>query len=149
MLVRLILCSLKGARIPYNAPGSFLINAVNGKVAFVHNGGDIVAASPDGSHVAIINGSSWPPYVNVARFDDDAPVLELHCSASEQRLPASLSFKGWRDDGTFDMVLSPKSGKAPGDSAVPLRMALAGGVWSIAAPDLSRLRESFGWSCKG
>ena len=32
----------------HDAPGNFLVNPQSGKVAFVHNGADLVAPSPDG-----------------------------------------------------------------------------------------------------
>ena len=112
----------------HDAPGDFLINAQTGKVAFVHNGADLVAPAPDGLHLVTYNALNPPLTLRVAALDHAGPRLELECAAHAQsRITAQ--FKGWHDAASFDLVLQP----ADGGAGVPLRIARGKDGWMVAA----------------
>jgi hypothetical protein len=49
-----------------DSPGSFLVNARNGKVAFVHQYDDVVVVAPGGAHLVAVNYLNLPFVVRVA-----------------------------------------------------------------------------------
>lgn len=112
----------------HDAPGNFLINPLSGKVAFVHNGADLVAPSPDGLHLVTYNALNPPLTLRVAGLDNTGPRLELECAAHEEdRITAQ--FKGWHDAVSFDLVLQPLRNGA----GVALRIAHGKDGWVVAA----------------
>lgn len=133
----------------HDAPGSFLVSSADGKVAFVHNGGDIAALSPDGSRMVVVNLWSQPVYVRIAQLDDAGPSVELQCGTGDSQVRISASFKGWQGDDALDLVLAPESGNPRDSSAVPLRLEFADGRWTQATPDPERLQKAMGWICRG
>ncbi|MEO7433135.1 MAG: hypothetical protein ABIR62_14135 [Dokdonella sp.] len=119
----------------HDAPGNFLINPGDGGVAFVHNGSDVVAPSPDGRWLVTFNSINPPASVRVADLDITGPRLTMTCAAAKRSV-ASVQMKGWHDAAEFDLVLFP-TGK-PGVDAIPLRLARGADGWQIAMPDPAR-----------
>jgi hypothetical protein len=113
----------------HDAPGSFLINAKSGKVAFVHNGSDIVAPAPDGLHLLTFNVDNPPLSLRVAVLDASGPRVELQCAAAEKDEATSAQFKGWHAQAA-DIELTVKN-KPP----VALRIGHEGENWTAAASD--------------
>lgn len=126
----------------HDAPGSFLINPGDGGIAFVHNGSDVVAPSPDGRWLVTFNSINPPASVRVADLDITGPRLAMTCGAAKRSV-AAVQFKGWHDASTFNLILLP-TGK-PGVDPVPLRVGRGGDGWQIAMPDPARAaRLEFG-----
>lgn len=129
----------------HEAPGSFLINPRNGKTAFVHNGADIVAPSPDGMHLVTFNTLNPPISICVAALDATGPRLELQCEVGKGVDQAQILFKGWHDARSFDLVLLPR-GEA-GKEMLPLRVAQNAHGWSLATSDIKGIAAT-GFSCR-
>lgn len=129
----------------HDAPGSFLINPRNGKTAFVHNGADIVAPSPDGMHVVTFNTLNPPISIRVAALDATGPRLELQCEGGKGADQAQILFKGWHDVRSFDLVVLPR-GEA-GKEMLPLRVAQNPHGWSLATSDIKGIAAT-GFSCR-
>ena len=110
----------------HDAPGSFLVNPKSGKIAFVHNGSDIVALSPDGMRLLTFNPDNPPLSLRVAALDGAGPRVELQCIGASDK--AAVQFKGWRDAQTFELVLT-------GSRPTPVRIAQNAGAWQIAIAD--------------
>lgn len=134
-------------RFMHDAPGSFLIAPENGKTAFVHNGGDIAALSPDGSRLLVFNTLNPPVSIKLAKLDGDGPKIELQCDARREDTPAYPAFKGWRGSDGVDIVLNPSMRARRTDEGLPLRLSRTGGEWRLATADPERLR-TFGLVCR-
>jgi hypothetical protein len=129
----------------HDAPGNFLVNPQSGKVAFVHNGADLVAPSPDGRLLVTWNSLNPPLSLRVAALDADGPRLVLQCAAPEGRERLTPVFKGWRDAHTIDFVVEiGAQGKSMARLAASLREN--DGRWQLAASDGARLAAT-GLSC--
>lgn len=128
----------------HDAPGNFLINPKSGKIAFVHNAADIVAAAPDGRHLFTFNTLNPPLSLRVARFDDSGPKLVLTCGARADDEKTSAEFKGWRNTSAFDLVVHVGGAAAGHD--VALRVSNADNAWKAAASDATQLAAA-GFSC--
>jgi len=125
----------------HDAPGNFLINPQSGKVAFVHNGADLVAPSPDGLRLVTYNALKPPLTLRVAALDNAGPRLELECAAHKgSRITAQ--FKGWHDAASFDLVLA-----APGAIPLAVRIAHEHAGWTLKTRDASALRSA-GIACQ-
>lgn len=125
----------------HDAPGNFLVNPKNGKVAFVHNAADIVAHTADGKFLSTFNSMNPPFSLRVGQLDDAGPKLVLMCTAAASDDKTSASFKGWRNDSTFDLVVHVGGADAKQDGArdVALRVTHGADGWSAAASDPARL----------
>jgi len=131
-----------------DAPGSFLINPKSGKVAFVHNGGDVVALSPSGSQVADFALLDEQHPLRVAALDPAGPRVELQCALAKPGDKLDMKFKGWHDPFTLDLELDVPA-RAP-QPAARLAVRLTrnpGGSWSMASPDAARVIAS-GYRCE-
>jgi len=128
----------------HDAPGNFLINPGDGGVAFVHNGSDVVAPSPDDKWLVTFNSINPPISVRVADLDMTGPRLALTCGAAKRSV-ATVQLKGWHDERSFDLVLLP--GGKPGADAVPLRLGRGANGWQIAMPDPARAGR-LGFACR-
>jgi hypothetical protein len=129
----------------HDAPGNFLVNPQSGKVAFVHNGADLVAPSPDGRLLVTWNSLNPPLSLRVAALDADGPSLVLQCAAPEGRERLTPVFKGWRDAHAIDFVVEiGAQGKSMARLAASLREN--DGRWQLAASDGARLAVT-GLSC--
>jgi len=113
----------------HDAPGNFLINPQSGKVAFVHNGSDVAAPSPDGLYLLTFNPDNPPATLRVAALDAAGPRVELQCNAGDGH--ESIEFKGWHGVESFDLTLVPRA-RSRLVHALPMRLTRAGGVWTLA-----------------
>jgi hypothetical protein len=129
----------------HDAPGNFLINPKNGKVAFVHNAADIVAYPADGKYLFTFNTLNPPLSLRVARLDDAGPKLVLVCSAKAGDDKTSASFKGWHDANSFDMVIAPRHETAA-EAGIAARISFSASGWSVAASDPGKL-AALGFAC--
>jgi hypothetical protein len=117
----------------HDAPGDFLINPRSGKMAFVHNGADLAAPSPDGLRLVTANAENPPLSVRVASLDAAGPRLELVCAAREHDERSATVFKGWKDANTFDLVVD--TGIDGAKKSIALRATRSGNAWHLAAGD--------------
>jgi hypothetical protein len=130
----------------HDAPGNFLINPQNGKAAFVHNGADLVAPSPDGRLLLTWNALNAPLSLRVAALDAAGPRLVLQCAAPERATRLTPLFKGWRDDAGFDLVLEiGEQSKSMARTA--LHLGNHAGHWQAGSSDVARV-NSLGFSCR-
>jgi len=125
----------------HDAPGSFLVNPANGKMAFVHNAADLVAPAPDGRHLVEFNADDASRPLRVAALDETGPRLVLSCRFGDH---AALAFKGWHDAASFDLVLTPDRDAA--NATVPLRIARIGDAWQLRVAEAARA-ASAQWLC--
>lgn len=126
----------------HDAPGSFLINPQNGRIAFVHNGADLVAPSPDGRLLLTWNSLNPPPSLRVAALDETGPRMVVSCAAPERGLRLTPVFKGWQGAATFDFVV--ETGEPTAQLAAELTRT--GSQWVLRASDTVRL-ERIGFAC--
>jgi hypothetical protein len=127
----------------HDAPGNFLVNPENGKIAFVHNGSDVVVPAPDGLRLVAFNAMNPPLSLRVAVLDATGPRLALTCTVNRDSA-ATAQFKGWHDAHGFDLALLAAG--AGGEESVPLRISHDARGWSVAASDFRRVSAS-GFSC--
>lgn len=129
-----------------DAPGNFLVNSQNGKIAFVHNGADVVALSPDGMYLVTFNALNSPLDIRVAALDANGPRLALQCHANDSGDRFVPVFKGWRDARVFDLAVNIEHG---GESAHPLalRVSRDDHGWNVAASDIN-LTKRIGLVCR-
>jgi hypothetical protein len=81
----------------HDAPGSFLVNPRNGRTAFVHDGGDVVAFSPKGTRLASLHTMNAPHLLAIASLGDEGPRLELQCRDEKDGV-RKIAFRGWQDE---------------------------------------------------
>jgi hypothetical protein len=129
----------------HDAPGDFLINPQSGKVAFVHNGSDIAAPSPDGKLLVTFNTLNPPPSIRVAALDATGPRLVLQCEAGQGSTHVTPVFKGWHDANSFDLVLEIGE-QSKSMVRLAMRLTRSGGNWLVAAGDLTRVTQ-IGFVC--
>ena len=130
----------------HDAPGNFLINPANGKIAFVHNGSDVVVPAPDGLHLLTFNSLNLPLSVRVAALDAAGPSLELQCEVGKDSDRVTGQFKGWHDAGSFDLALQIPAAHSKLVQAIALRLTLRDGGWGAAATEPERL-AAIGFAC--
>jgi len=118
----------------HDAPGSFLVNPANGKIAFVHNAADLVAPAPDGRHLVEFNADDAMRPLRVAALDETGPRLVLSCQFGGDH--SALAFKGWHDAASFDLLLTPDRNAA--SVTVPLRIARIGDAWQLRIAETAR-----------
>ena len=124
----------------HDAPGDFLINPQSGKVAFVHNGADIAAPSPDGKLLVTFNTLNPPISLRVAALDAAGPRLALQCEAPESAERLTPVFKGWRGATAFDLVFEiGEQSKSMVRLATRLIRKVDG--WHLEASDAARLER--------
>jgi len=128
----------------HDAPGNFLLNPKNGKLAFVHNAADIVAVTPDGKYLFTFNTLNPPLSLRVAQLDAAGPKLVLVCGARADDDKTSAEFKGWRNASAFDLLVHV--GGATAGHEVALRVNNADNSWKAAASDAAQLAAA-GFSC--
>ena len=134
-------------RLEHDSPGSYLINPANGKMAYVHHGDDIAAMSPDNVHLLVFNPLNLQPHraLTVASLSAGGPTVELRCVFNKTNsYDVSMSFKGWRNPNSFDIVFN-FNGPSPGP--VPVRIDLAQEGCVVAVPDRLRLENEIGFIC--
>jgi hypothetical protein len=121
----------------HDAPGNFLVNPRNGKVAFVHNGSDLVAPAPDGRMLVTWNALNPPLSLRVAALDADGPRRVLECSAADGGVRLTPLFKGWHDAASFDLVVEIGE-QRKAQERVALRFVLDAGRWRLASSNPAR-----------
>jgi len=132
----------------HDAPGSFLINPKNGKVAFVHNGGNVVALSPSGMHVADFAPLDEQHPLRIAALDATGPRVELQCVLAKPQDKGDVKLKGWHDPFTLDLELDVPARAAQAAARIAIRLTRnAEGSWSTAASDTARLATG-SWRCE-
>ncbi|HSE13867.1 MAG TPA: hypothetical protein VLB69_14635 [Rudaea sp.] len=130
----------------HDAPGNFLINPQSGKVAFVHNGADLVAPSPDGKLLVTFNSLNPPISIRVAALDAAGPRLVLQCEAPEDRTRLAPVFKGWRGDSAFDLVFEIGE-QSKSMARLATRVSRGSTGWHLGASDVARLTR-LGLACQ-
>jgi hypothetical protein len=125
----------------HDAPGNFLVNPANGNVAFVHNGADVVAPSPDGMHLVTFNPLNPPLSIRIAALDGSGPKIELECAVGKDDGKTRAEFKGWHDAASLDLVIASASGTAA------MRAGYAMGVWQLWTDQPGWL-TSVGFACR-
>jgi len=138
-------------RYQHDAPGSALINPLSGKSAYVHNGSDAVALSPDGKRIVDLNVQMSPLRLAIASLDADGPAPELLCVSPEGPVYGtglSATFKGWRSSNSLDVELSFVPGSNASVETFPLRLEFDGQAWRANAAMPGRLEQSAGLSCR-
>lgn len=129
----------------HDAPGNFLINPQSGKVAFVHNGADLVAPSTDEKLLVTFNSLNPPISIRVAALDAVGPRLVLQCEAPEGQGRLTPVFKGWHDASAFDLVFEiGEQSKSMARLATRIFRDSVG--WHLGASDVSRLAR-LGFAC--
>jgi len=129
----------------HDAPGDFLINPKSGKVAFVHNGADIAAPSPDGRLLVTFNTLNPPPSIRVAALDAAGPRLALQCETAESSTRVTPVFKGWHGAQAFDLVFEIGE-QSKSMVRLAMRFAQSGGRWQVGAGDVARVAQ-IGFVC--
>lgn len=134
-------------RLEHDSPGSYLINPQSGKMAYAHHGDDIAALSPDSVHLVVFNplNLNEKRALTVASLSAEGPSVELRCVfMKNSSYDVSMSFKGWRNSGVFDVVLASHK---PSTQPVPVRIELVREGWVVAVADRLRLETEFGFVC--
>ncbi len=133
-------------RFQQDAPDSYFINPASGKIVSAHNGADVVELSSDGKWLLSLSRENPPFLLAVAALDGDGPHLALVCHGSASSKISAASFKGWHNENSFDLALTPGAPGETAGAAIPLRIALDGQSWHPAA--VSKDLERIGYSCK-
>jgi len=123
----------------HDSPGTFLINPANGKVAFVHNGSDVVALSPDGKFLLTYDQSNSPLALRIAALDANGPALAVSC-AGDANDETHVEFKGWRDASHVELAVVSHGVKSRLAKANAVQFAVSEGRWTLAAADVEALR---------
>ncbi len=134
-------------RLEHDSPGSYLINPVTGKMAYVHHGDDIAALSPDNVHLLVFNPLNLQRNraLTVASLSADGPAIELRCIFNKDNsYDAGISFKGWRNSRSFEVVFKFSN---PSVEPIPVHFELSEEGWLVAVPDRLRLETEFGFIC--
>jgi hypothetical protein len=134
-------------RLEHDSPGSYLINPANGKMAYTHHGDDIAALSPDNVHLLVFNPLNLQEHraLTIAALSADGPTVELRCVFNRRnRYDVSMSFKGWRNPNSFDIVFNFKE---PSVEAIPVHIELVQEGYVVAVPDRLRLETEIGFMC--
>jgi hypothetical protein len=123
----------------HDSPGNFLINPANGKIAFVHNGSDVVALSPDGKFMLTYDQSNTPLSIRIAALDANGPTLAVMCGGDSGE-NAHVEFRGWRDAGHVDLAVVSHAARSRLAKANAMQFASASSGWTVAAADPEALR---------
>jgi hypothetical protein len=134
-------------RLEHDSPGSYLINPANGNTAYTHHGDDIAALSPDNVHLLVFNPLNLQEHraLTVASLSADGPTVELRCVfKGRNSYDVSISFKGWRNPSSFDIVFNSKD---PSVEPIPVHIEQMQEGYVVAVPDRLRLENEFGFMC--
>jgi hypothetical protein len=129
----------------HDAPGSFLIDPKSGKVAFVHNGGDVTAISQSGWHIADLGSSGE---LRVAALDENGPRVELQCAPAKPEGKLDVKLKGWHNPFALDLEVDVPAHATQPAARFAVRLTRdAGGSWSMAGSDAARI-AALDWRCE-
>ena len=130
----------------HDSPGDFLINAANGKIAFVHNGSDVVALSPDGLSVLTDDTLNAPTSIRIASLDKNGPSIAVQChSKPDDRTHVEL--KGWRDANSVELAIVSHGERTRLAQATGIRLQKNGADWQLATANPDRL-SAIGFACR-
>jgi hypothetical protein len=130
----------------HDSPGTFLINPANGKIAFVHNGSDVVALSPDGKFVLTYDQSNTPLALRIASLDAAGPTVAVACTGDSND-ETHVEFKGWRDATHVELAVVSHGPHSRLAKANAMQFALSGLGWTLAVADVDALRAAH-FGCK-
>jgi len=123
-------------RYGHDAPGSFLVNPVTGKTAYAHNGGNVVAATPNGLRLAVFETLNEPYPLVIAALDAPGPAIEVRCLVDAGAARVTGAFCGWRDNIAFEVRFTPDRGPSSMSSVAVARLArMDDGHWHLFAAD--------------
>ncbi len=134
-------------RLVHDSPGSYLINPTSGKMAYAHHGDDITALSPDKVHLLVFNPLNLQEHhaLTVASLSADGPGIELRCVFNKSNdYDVNLSFKGWRDARSFDIVFNFNK---PSIEPIPVHIEIAQEGYVVSVADRLRLETELGFVC--
>ena len=134
-------------RLEHDSPGSYLINPGSGKMAYAHHGDDIAALSPDNVHLLVFNPLNLQKHLalTVASLSTDGPTVELRCVFNKPNsYGVTMSFKGWRNANSFDIVFNFKESSV---DPIPVHIELVQEGYIVAVPDRLRLENEIGFMC--
>jgi hypothetical protein len=136
----------------HDAPGSFLINPANGKIAFVHNGGDVAAMSPDGRQLVTFNTLNPPLSLRVAALDQTGPRIQLQCEAGSAGDGIQATFKGWHDAQSFDLAFVVRAARSKLAHRIAVRISenkisQNNVAWDLASSDKAQI-DALGLACR-
>jgi len=120
-------------RFGHDAPGDSLINPQSGKVAFVHNGSDVVAPAPDGKQLLTFNTLNPPLSIRIAALDGSSPRLLLHCAGSKGGDKVTAQFKGWPDTHGFDLAIEIHAARSKLVQQIAVRITQNTAGWNLAS----------------
>jgi hypothetical protein len=123
----------------HDSPGTFLINPANGKMAFVHNGSDVVALSPDGKFLLTYDQSNTPLALRIASLDENGPTLAVSCSGDSNE-EMHVEFKGWRDATHVELAVVSHGVHSRLAKANAMEFVVSGARWALAVADVDALR---------
>ena len=131
-----------------DSPGAFLVNPATGKLAFVHNGSDVVALSRDGRKILAFDPANAPFLLVIADLGPDGPTVDLQCGAAGAGTVSAADFKGWADGNAFGVVFSvaPAEGKTIHEVPVLFEPGEQGWRWSTT--DTAFFDGAGGYACR-
>jgi hypothetical protein len=123
-------------RYSHDAPGSFLVNPTTGKTAYAHNGGNVVAATPNGLRLAVCETLNAPYSLVVAALDAQGPAVEVRCRVDAGAARVTGAFCGWRDNTAFEVQFTSERGPSRVPAVAVARLArLDDGHWHLFVSD--------------
>src|SRR5262252_4528004 len=123
-------------RYGHDAPGSFLVHPTTGKTAYAHNGGNVVAATPNGLRLAAFETLNAPYPLVVAALDAHGPAVELRCRGDAGATRVTGAFCGWRDNTAFEVQFTSERGPSSVSVAAVARLTrLDDGHWRLFVSD--------------
>ena len=130
----------------HDSPGTFLVNPANGKIAFVHNGSDVVALSPDGKFLLTYDQSNTPLALRIGALGANGPSLAVSCTGDSND-ETHVEFKGWRDASHVEFAVVSHGPHSRLAKANAMEFALSGSNWTLAVADVDALRAMH-FSCR-
>jgi len=106
-----------------------------------------VALSPDNVHLLVFNPLNLQEHraLMVASLSADGPTVELRCVFNRRNsYDVSMSFKGWRNPNSFDIVFNFKESSV---EPIPVHIELVQEGYVMAVPDRLRLENEIGFMC--
>jgi len=95
----------------HDAPASYLIEPTSGALAYVHNGGQVGALSPDGKRVATFEMLNDPFRLVLAALTPDGPRREVECRFQRSDPAIRASACGWLSNDEFEIAWQAGEGK--------------------------------------
>lgn len=122
-----------------DAPGSMLINNINGKVYFLHSGDHPVAVSPDGAFVLEVTTGDWR--LQLVSLASTKPKTEIFCTAnSEGSIETEIHSWSQPPANGFDLIIKINQ------QNLPIRFTRTTNSWRINSSQ-SVLLEKLGVRC--